>query len=108
VTYYGDNHPKYAGNVVKAMASARDGYPHVVRLFPEAAEEAPASEAAARTAEWQQFTAVLDDDFLARVERVIRLTPTIVELIVKAPAAARRPSWGPARTARACSWRAWR
>ena len=39
VTYYGDNHPEYAGNVVKAMASARDGYPHVVRLFPEAAKE---------------------------------------------------------------------
>jgi NADPH-dependent glutamate synthase beta subunit-like oxidoreductase/NAD(P)H-flavin reductase len=89
VTYYGDNHPKYAGNVVKAMASARDGYPHVVRLFPEAGAETPASEAAARTAEWQRFTAGLDDDFLARVERVIRLTPTIVELIVKAPAAAR-------------------
>ncbi len=34
VTYYGDNHPKYAGNVVKAMASARDGYPHVVAAVP--------------------------------------------------------------------------
>ena len=26
VSYYGDNHPRYAGNVVKAMASARDGF----------------------------------------------------------------------------------
>ena len=25
VSYYGDNHPRYAGNVVKAMASAKDG-----------------------------------------------------------------------------------
>ena len=33
VTFYGDNHPVYAGNVVKAMASARDGYPYIVRLF---------------------------------------------------------------------------
>ena len=33
VSYYGDNHPRYAGNVVKAMASARDGFPHVVSLF---------------------------------------------------------------------------
>ena len=33
VTYYGDNHPRYAGNVVKAMASAKDGFPHVVELF---------------------------------------------------------------------------
>jgi NADPH-dependent glutamate synthase beta subunit-like oxidoreductase/NAD(P)H-flavin reductase len=89
VTYYGDNHPKYAGNVVKAMASARDGYPHVVRLFPEASREVPAGERAARASEWQRFTAALDADFLARVERVVRLTPTIVEVIVKAPAAAR-------------------
>src|SRR5262249_51459382 len=34
ITFYGDNHPKYAGNVVKAMASAKDGYPHIAALFP--------------------------------------------------------------------------
>ena len=33
VSYYGDNHPHYAGNVVKAMASARDGYPQIVELL---------------------------------------------------------------------------
>ena len=35
VTYYGDNHPRYNGNVVKAMASAKHGYRHVVALFEE-------------------------------------------------------------------------
>ena len=35
ISYYGDNHPLYAGNVVKAMASARDGYPHVTALFQD-------------------------------------------------------------------------
>ncbi len=35
VSFYGDNHPYYAGSVVKAMASAKDGYPHVAALFPE-------------------------------------------------------------------------
>jgi NAD(P)H-flavin reductase len=89
VTYYGDNHPKYAGNVVKAMASARDGYPHVVSLFPGAAVEVPADVRRSRAAEWQAFSAKLDGEFLARVERVVRLTPTIVEVVVKAPAAAR-------------------
>ena len=34
VSYYGDNNPKYAGSVVKAMASAKDGYPQVSALFP--------------------------------------------------------------------------
>ena len=40
VSYYGDNHPRYAGNVVKAMASAKDGYPHVVALFDGRAGDA--------------------------------------------------------------------
>ncbi|MEJ5212093.1 MAG: 4-(cytidine 5'-diphospho)-2-C-methyl-D-erythritol kinase, partial [Burkholderiales bacterium] len=31
ISYFGDNHPTYAGNVVKAMASAKDGYPEVAR-----------------------------------------------------------------------------
>ena len=48
VTYYGDNHPKYAGNVVKAMASARDGYPHVVRLFPRGSDRRARSLSARR------------------------------------------------------------
>ena len=89
VTYYGDNHPKYAGNVVRAMASARDGFPYVSGLFPDAVREVSAAERAARAAEWTAFCATLDGDFQSVVERVIRLTPTIVEVIVKAPAAAR-------------------
>ena len=43
----------------------------------------------AREARWQALVARLDDELLARVERVVRLTPTIVEVIVRAPAAAR-------------------
>ena len=41
------------------------------------------------SARWQALVARLDDELLARVERVVRLTPTIVEVIVRAPAAAR-------------------
>jgi len=86
VTYYGDNHPKYAGNVVRAMASARDGYPEVVKLF---AGEPPAGTAESRAQAWAEFAASLDDLFHARVQYVTRLTPTIVEVVVGAPAAAR-------------------
>ncbi len=35
ISYYGDNHPQYAGNVVKAMASAKDGYNRAVELFAD-------------------------------------------------------------------------
>jgi NADPH-dependent glutamate synthase beta subunit-like oxidoreductase/NAD(P)H-flavin reductase len=89
VTYYGDNHPRYNGNVVKAMASARDGYPHVVALFAGHIASLDASQQPAREAAWRSLVARLDGELLAHVETVVRLTPTIVEVIVKAPAAAR-------------------
>jgi NAD(P)H-flavin reductase len=89
VTYYGDNHPRYAGNVVKAMASAKDGYPHIVRLFTRELASLDPNLQPARDAAWSQLVERLDDEMNARVEDVIRLTPTIVEVIVKAPAAAR-------------------
>jgi NADPH-dependent glutamate synthase beta subunit-like oxidoreductase/NAD(P)H-flavin reductase len=89
VTYYGDNHPRYAGNVVKAMASAKDGFPHVVGLFARELAALEPSAQPARDRAWQSLVQRLDDDLTARVEDVVRLTPTIVEVIVKAPAAAR-------------------
>jgi NADPH-dependent glutamate synthase beta subunit-like oxidoreductase/NAD(P)H-flavin reductase len=90
ITYYGDNHPIYAGSVVKAMASAKDGYPHVAALFaPELAGLQPGEQPARDTA-WETFVARLDRDLRATVHEVIRLTPTIVEVVVSAPAAVRR------------------
>jgi NADPH-dependent glutamate synthase beta subunit-like oxidoreductase/NAD(P)H-flavin reductase len=91
ITFYGDNHPQYAGNVVKAMASAKVGYPHVVSLFAgELAELDRSAEAQAeRNAKWQALTATLDDGLVARVYEVNRLTPTIVEVVVRAPFGAR-------------------
>ena len=89
ISFYGDNHPVYAGNVVKAMASAKDGYPHVVRLFaPELAALDPAGQAA-RDAALGDFFGTLESAFNATVLKVVRLTPTIIEVIVKAPYAAK-------------------
>ena len=78
ISYYGDNHPRYAGNVVKAMASAKDGYPHVARLFHDHAATLNLSDQPARDAEWEAFGAMLDGQFIATVHQVIRLTPTMV------------------------------
>ena len=89
VTYYGDNHPRYNGNVVKAMASAKHGYPHVVALFEDLIAALDPKAQPQREEAWQSLVAKLDDQLLARVEKVVRLTPTIVEVIVRAPAAAR-------------------
>jgi NAD(P)H-flavin reductase/NADPH-dependent glutamate synthase beta subunit-like oxidoreductase len=89
ISYYGDNHPRYAGNVVKAMASAKHGYRHVTALFDEAVAGLDPAAHASREAAWDRLVATLDGELLATVVRVERLTPTIVEVVVKAPAAAR-------------------
>ncbi|MEP7330003.1 MAG: FAD-dependent oxidoreductase, partial [Betaproteobacteria bacterium] len=81
-SFFGDLHPSFHGNVVKAMASAKQGYPIVTRVLERVA---PAS-----AADDVSFYAVLDDQWRATVERVERLTPTIVEVVVRAPAAAAR------------------
>ena len=33
ISFFGDLHPSFAGNVVKAMASAKQGYPVVSRTL---------------------------------------------------------------------------
>src|SRR5439155_1609595 len=60
ISYYGDNHPKYAGNVVKAMASAKDGYEKVAELFADEIERdaAPQWE---RDAVFDSLEATLDE-----------------------------------------------
>src|SRR5262249_13794006 len=90
ITYYGDNHPLYAGNVVKAMASAREGYPHVTALFQDDLAALDPDKQEERDLAWKRLCAELDRELVARVSEVRRLTPTIVEVIAHAPAAARR------------------
>jgi NAD(P)H-flavin reductase len=92
VSVYGDNHPAYAGNVVKAMASARDGYAGIVEAFaPRIAQLSQTPSAAAeRRGAWRKLTQKLDFELEAVVHEVNRLTPTITEVVVHAPAAARR------------------
>ncbi len=85
ISYYGDNHPSFAGNVVKAMASAKNGYPKVVELFEEEIAtrgELPQTE---RDQIFDKLEATLDEQLRAYVVKVDRLTPTIVDVIVKAP-----------------------
>ncbi|HYT96619.1 MAG TPA: FAD-dependent oxidoreductase, partial [Casimicrobiaceae bacterium] len=82
VSFFGDLHPSFYGNVVKAMASAKQGYPIVSRML--------ARVQVTRAESTATFYERLDREFRATVERVIRLTPTIVEVVVRAPAAARR------------------
>jgi NADPH-dependent glutamate synthase beta subunit-like oxidoreductase/NAD(P)H-flavin reductase len=88
VSYFGDNHPAYAGNVVKAMASARAGFPHIARLLRPSFLDPTGQPVRDRS--FQELVARLREELTARVELVQRLTPTIVEVVLKAPRQARR------------------
>jgi NADPH-dependent glutamate synthase beta subunit-like oxidoreductase/NAD(P)H-flavin reductase len=90
ISFYGDNHPAYAGSVVKAMASAKDGYPHVAALFQDEVRALRPEQQPQRDAAWAELAKRLDQTLAAVVVKVDRLTPTIVEVVVRAPAAARK------------------
>jgi NAD(P)H-flavin reductase len=65
--------------VEKAMASARDGYVEVASRLGTGDGD---------VARWRELVSRLDDGLVARVHEVNRLTPTIVEVVVRAPFAA--------------------
>jgi NAD(P)H-flavin reductase len=80
VSFFGDLHPSFFGNVVKAMGSAKQGYPVVSRAL---AARPPTDVSP------EDLFARLDRELRARVHAVRRLTPDIVEVVVEAPRAAR-------------------
>jgi NADPH-dependent glutamate synthase beta subunit-like oxidoreductase/NAD(P)H-flavin reductase len=82
MSFFGDLHPSYFGNVVKAMGSAKQGYPVVSAMLDKLA---PASKA-----DDSSFLARLNRDLRAVVHEVRRLTPAIIEVVLRAPVAARR------------------
>lgn len=88
VTFYGDNHPDYAGNVVKAMASAKHGFPQIAKLFKTEIELADTSPA--DPSSFDTLLQFFDEALVPKIVKVVRLTPTIVEVIVKGRYIARK------------------
>ncbi|HET6182738.1 MAG TPA: FAD-dependent oxidoreductase [Acetobacteraceae bacterium] len=80
MSFFGDLHPSFFGNVVKAMGGAKRGYPVVSRVL-HALPPTPVS--------GHELIARCRDALRATVHAVNRLTPTIVEVVIRAPAAAR-------------------
>ena len=80
VSFFGDLHPSFFGNVVKAMGGATLGYPVVSRMLARRASSEPSP---------VELAARLDYELRARVHEIVRLTPNIVEVVVRAPIAAR-------------------
>ena len=82
ISFFGDLHPSFFGNVVKAMGGAKQGYPVVSGVLQDVQPASKLSDA--------EFLASINLALRATVHEVIRLTPNIVEVIIKAPLAAQR------------------
>lgn len=71
VSFFGDLHPNFEGNVVKAMASAKAGYQEINRVL----EGINSSES--------EFNFL--KDFQVKIAQINRLSPHVVEIFIKAP-----------------------
>jgi len=80
ISFFGDLHPSFKGNVVSAMGGAKQGYPVISRTLQRRTPT---------PGDLETLREHLDQSLRPRVHKVIRLTPTIVEVIVRAPRAAR-------------------
>jgi len=80
VSFFGDLHPSFVGNVVKAMGSAKQGYPVITKVLEKAEVASSESE--------DEFITKLNHQLRATVHSVERLTPTIIEVVLHAPLAA--------------------
>jgi NADPH-dependent glutamate synthase beta subunit-like oxidoreductase/NAD(P)H-flavin reductase len=82
MSFFGDLHPSFFGNVVKAMGGAKQGYPVVSRVLGQREPSSSLGDS--------QFLENLNRELRAVVHEVRRLTPKIVEVVLRAPVAARR------------------
>jgi hypothetical protein len=76
MSFFGDLHNEYAGNVVKAMASAKHGYPVISELLKSS------------QANVVEFFAQLTKRLVPTLIAINRLTPNIIELVINSPMSA--------------------
>ncbi len=79
-SFFGDLHPSFKGNVVSAMASAKQGYPVISRSLTRRRDSGVSVD---------QLFEHLRHSLRPTVHKVRRLAPEIVEVILHAPRAAR-------------------
>lgn len=79
ISFLGDLHPDYAGNVVKAMASAKHGVPIISQAILQYPPHNPNTD----------LFAELDSSLLATIHEVNILAPKIIEVVIHAPSAAK-------------------
>lgn len=83
VSFLGDTHPVFHGSVVKAIASGKRIYPIILQSLNAAVS------AVGDIREYDSFANKISTLFAATVKKIIRHSPSVVELEVESPIAVR-------------------
>ncbi len=89
VSFFGDLHPNFEGNVVKAMASAKFGHKQITAILQSINDEENINDA-----ENSNFLQKINSEFLVRIKEIIRISDNVFEIIVKAPLLAKHAQIG--------------
>ncbi len=81
MSFFGDLHPSFAGNVVKAMASAKRGYPIISKILSLSENSNKETR--------EEFFAKLNQLLVSKIHEINRLGEKIVELVIHSPMAAK-------------------
>ncbi|MFY9589235.1 FAD-dependent oxidoreductase [Rickettsia endosymbiont of Halotydeus destructor] len=85
-SYFGDCDPKYAGSVVKALASSKEGYESINKKLDSVIKTR--NDKFFRVENYKEFFVKLDSLLNSKIEKINILADKIVELVIHAPAAA--------------------
>lgn len=85
ISFLGDAHPTFHGNVVKAIASGQKVYPHIVQAL--ANKTCPATDL---ITEYAEFKHKIQDLFTAKIKSICAVSTNILILHIRAPMAARK------------------
>jgi len=98
ISFFGDNHPRYSGSVVRAMASGRDGARKIVALFGSRIDAAGTATSSLNIHRWDELVRQLDDRLRPCVVALQRLGGRLMSITVRAPQATR--NWAPGQVYR--------
>ncbi len=86
VSFFGDLHPNFEGNVVKAMASAKIGYREIGRVMELVSQNYVGEKA--------EFRQKINAEFLVKIEKIDKLSDHVFEIFIKAPLLAKQTKAG--------------
>ncbi len=86
VSFFGDLHPNFEGNVVKAMKSSKVGHQEINRILQFEIKNSQSEKG--------DFWQKINSEFLVKIEKVEKLSEHVFEVFVKAPLLANQTQVG--------------